>query len=80
VKNSGYNYIGRMPGCGCCVAVCADSGDKQTAKDVSSFITSGLYVELVSDADFRERVCKEPGFFKCPHQVPAAVGTQGKLF
>ncbi len=80
MKNSGYNYIGRMPDCRCCVAVCVDNGDKRTAKNISDFITSGLIVERVSDQDYQEKVCKEPGFFKCPHQAPAAGATQEKLF
>ena len=58
-------YIGRKS-CGCVVAaVVADIGSpKEVAKDVASFIESGLTIELVDTAYVRDNLrsckCKNP--------------------
>jgi hypothetical protein len=60
-------YIGRYD-CGCCVAASVDLKDKTTAAQVAEFIESGLSIDRIDFAKYRNEVCKEETFMQCPHR------------
>jgi len=61
-------YIGRIPACGCVVAVVVDEPEhaKSTAKDVAGFIRDGLAVERMTVDEARAALKF------CDHQLAAA--------
>ena len=59
-------YVARKA-CGCCIGLATDLGDKWTAEAVAEFISSGLTVDRIAWADYKEKVSVEETFMDCPH-------------
>ena len=64
-----YSYAGRMPDCGCMIAVAVDYGDNRTGNTVAQWIKEGLIIERVPHEQVRAEFVAG-----CPHQT-----RQGRL-
>ena len=60
-------YIGRMPNCGCVMALTTDNRGKETAEAVADFIKDGLIVTHITFDEYRNTIVNEPGFMDCQH-------------
>jgi len=70
MKKPIFVYIGRDPG-GCCLSVCGDHGDEETAQSVGEMITGGLAVERVGWQAYINVVAREATFMNCGCEPPA---------
>lgn len=61
-----YEWVGREPECGCCVALMIDDGSSDMYHTLGEWREEGLKVERVPRSDLKS-IFAEDGFMGCPH-------------